>query len=326
MDTTGAESEWKTVASIPLSEPYDVGGFTSVAATKLSMQALIPATDRGTRLGEHTETRPKGLVAVAGRPLLAYVFETVVDAGTDELIVVIGYGGAQIIDHFADSFAGVPITYVRQRERLGLGDAVRQAEPHIDGLFLLLNGDNVFAGSVAPAVATADEEGIDGVLTVESVSRAEATTTGVLKLDDSRVTDLVEKPDDPPSTLVTTSCYVLPTDIFHACALVQLSAEGEYQLSEAVGLLIQAGYEIETIDDLPAAGRALGQEFIEHGDRLSQIEGHLEVLEQSTDCSTKAKKIATVLTFASNKRGDKASHSHAGGDPRVYGGIATVRV
>lgn len=94
------------------------------------MKALIPAADRGTRLGERTETRPKGLVEVTGRPLLAHVFETAVDAGADELVVVIGYEGAQIIDRFDDPFAGVPITYVHQREQLGLGHAVLQAAPH----------------------------------------------------------------------------------------------------------------------------------------------------------------------------------------------------
>ncbi|OYR55811.1 sugar phosphate nucleotidyltransferase [Halorubrum halodurans] len=210
------------------------------------MHALIPAAGRGTRLGECTETQPKGLVEVAGQPLLAHVFETAIDAGADELVVVIGYEGAQIVDHFGDAFAGVPITYVHQRERLGLGHAVLQAEPHIDGSFLLLNGD-VFAGSVGPAVSAATKEGVDGVLAVEDVSTAEASTTGVLELDGDRVTGLVEKPDDPPSTLVTTGCYVLPADVFHACALVQPSAEGEYQLSEAVGLLVRAGYDIETV-------------------------------------------------------------------------------
>ncbi|WP_311173090.1 sugar phosphate nucleotidyltransferase [Halobellus ordinarius] len=211
------------------------------------MQALIPAAGRGTRLGERTKTRPKGLIEVAGRSLLAHVFETAVDAGADGLVVVIGYEGAQIVDRFGDSFAGAPITYVHQREQLGLGHAVLQAEPHVDGLFLLLNGDNVFAGSVAPAVAAAEKAGIDGVLAVEEVSKAEAKTTGVLEHDRDRVTGLVEKPDDPPSTLVTTGCYVLPADIFHACALVQPSAEGEYQLSDAVGLLVRAGYDIETV-------------------------------------------------------------------------------
>ena len=210
------------------------------------MDAVIPAAGRGSRLGELTADRPKGLVDVAGRPLLAHVFETAVDAGADALVVIVGYEAAQIVDRFGDAFAGVPITYVHQRERLGLGHAVVQAEPHIDGTFLLVNGDNVFAGSVAPAVEAV--EGADAVLAVEEVSSAVATTTGVIETDEAgRVTGIVEKPDDPPSTLVTTGCYVLPEDVFHACALLRPSAEGEYQLSEAVGLLVRAGYEVTTI-------------------------------------------------------------------------------
>ncbi|WP_128905727.1 sugar phosphate nucleotidyltransferase [Halorubrum amylolyticum] len=143
------------------------------------MDAVIPAAGRGSRLGELTADRPKGLVDVAGRPLLAHVFETAVDAGADALVVIVGYEAAQIVDRFGDTFEGVPITYVHQRERLGLGHAVVQAEPS--------------------------------------------------------------------STLVTTGCYVLPEDIFHACALVRPSAEGEYQLSEAVGLLVRAGYDVATV-------------------------------------------------------------------------------
>jgi glucose-1-phosphate thymidylyltransferase len=50
-----------------------------------------------------------------------------------------------------------------------------------------------------------------------------------------------------PPTLVTTGCYVLPPAIFRACRLLQPTAEGEYQLSEAVGLLLDAGYTFETI-------------------------------------------------------------------------------
>jgi len=235
------------------------------------MQALVPAAGRGTRLGPLTESRPKGLVAIAGRPLLAHVFETAIEAGADELIVVIGYEGAQIVDRFGDSFADVPITYVHQREQLGLGHAVLQAEPHVDGDFLLVNGDNVFAGSVGPAVERARNDDVDAVLAVEDVSEAVAQTTGVLTMDAGRVTGIVEKPESPPSTTVTTGCYVLPEDVFHACALLQPSAEGEYQLSEAVGLLIQAGYAIETVqlgervnvntpEDIERAAALLGED------------------------------------------------------------------
>ncbi|MDB9249113.1 sugar phosphate nucleotidyltransferase [Halorubrum ezzemoulense] len=210
------------------------------------MDAVIPAAGRGSRLGELTADRPKGLVEVAGRPLLAHAFETVVEAGADKLVVIVGYEAAQIVDRFGDTFEGVPITYVHQRERLGLGHAVFQVEPHVDGTFFLLNGDNVFAGSVEPAVEAVGEA--DAVLGVEAVSPEVAATTGVIETDEAgHVTGLVEKPDDPPSTLVTTGCYVLPEDVFHACALLRPSAEGEYQLSEAVGLLVRAGYEVATV-------------------------------------------------------------------------------
>lgn len=210
------------------------------------MDAVIPAAGRGTRLGELTDEQPKGLVDVAGRPLLAHVFETAVEAGADELVVIIGYEAARIVERFGDSFEGVPITYVHQREQLGLGHAVLRAEPHVDGDFLLVNGDNVFATSVRPAVEAADDA--DAVLAVEEVSPAVAKTTGVIQTDGSgNVTGIVEKPADPPSTLVTTGCYVLPEDIFTACALLRPSAEGEYQLSEAVGLLVHAGYDVATV-------------------------------------------------------------------------------
>ena len=129
------------------------------------MDMVIPAAGRGSRLGKLTDDRPKGLVDVAGRPLLAHVFETAVDAGADQLVVVVGYEAGQIVDRFGDVFAGVPITYVHQRERLGLGHAVLQAEPHVDGTFLLVNGDNVFAGSVAPALTAVEEA--DAALAVE---------------------------------------------------------------------------------------------------------------------------------------------------------------
>jgi glucose-1-phosphate thymidylyltransferase len=210
------------------------------------MDAVIPAAGRGSRLGELTEDRPKGLVDVAGRPLLAHAFETAVEAGADELVVIVGYEAAQVVDRFGDAFADVPITYVHQRERLGLGHAVLQAEPHVDGTFLLVNGDNVFSGSVAPAIAAVAEA--DAALAVEDVSPKIAPTTGVIETDErGRMIGLVEKPEEPSSTLVTTGCYVLPEDVFHACALLRPSAEGEYQLSEAVGLLVRAGYEVVAV-------------------------------------------------------------------------------
>jgi dTDP-glucose pyrophosphorylase len=127
--------------------------------------------------------------------------------------VIVGYEAAQIVDRFGDAFAGVPITYVHQREQLGLGHAVLQTNRHVDGTFLPVNGDNVFSGSVAPAVAAVGEA--DAVLVVEEV----AATTGVIEMhEQGHVTGLVEKPIELSSTLVTTGCYVLLDNVFHVCA------------------------------------------------------------------------------------------------------------
>ncbi|TYL39310.1 UTP--glucose-1-phosphate uridylyltransferase [Natronococcus pandeyae] len=233
------------------------------------MQGVVPAAGEGTRLRPLTDEQPKGLVTVDEQPLLTHVFETLLEAGVDELVVVVGYRKAQIVDHYGDAYRGVPITYVHQREQLGLGHAISLVEPHVDGPFVVLNGDNVFGGSIAPAVERFETTEADLVLLCEEVDRETARATGVVDVDDGAVTEIVEKPAEPPSRLVTTGCYVLPTEIFHALELAAPSERGEYELSEAVGLLAAAGMDVQpvripgprvnvnTTDDIERASRLL---------------------------------------------------------------------
>ena len=61
------------------------------------------------------------------------------------------------------------------------------------------------------------------------------------------ITDVVEKPEDPPSNLVMTGFYTFSPAIFHACHLVQPSNRDEYEISDAVDLLIQSGRTIDAI-------------------------------------------------------------------------------
>lgn len=212
------------------------------------MQAVIPAAGEGTRLRPLTEDRPKVLVEVAGEPLLTHCFEQLLDVGVEEFVVVVGYRMEDVLDRYGDEFRGVPITYVHQRDRLGLAHAVGRAESAIEDDFVLSNGDNVFRANLEEAVERQRRPGVDAALLVEEVPAERARTTGVVETDGSgRVTGLVEKPDDPPSTLVTTGCYVLPTEIFHACELLQPSGRGEYELPEAIDLLAAAGATVETV-------------------------------------------------------------------------------
>ncbi|WP_293033641.1 sugar phosphate nucleotidyltransferase [Natronococcus sp.] len=211
------------------------------------MKGVVPAAGEGTRLRPLTDEKPKGLVEVDGRPILTHVFETLLEAGVDELLVVVGYRKEAIVDRYGDAYAGVPISYLHQREQRGLGHAVSLAEPHVDGPFVVLNGDNVFRGGIEPALERAESTDTEGALLLEEVEPETAQETGVVDVEDDRVRGIVEKPDDPPSRLVTTGCYVLPSEIFHALALAQPSDRGEYELSEAVGLLARAGRRVDAV-------------------------------------------------------------------------------
>ena len=92
----------------------------------------------------------------------------------------------------------------------------------------------------------------DAAFLVEEVLTEEASRYGVCVTNDyGEITGVVEKSDDPTSNLVTTGFYTFSSAIFPACKLVQPSNRGEYEISEAIDLLIQSG---RTIDAIPLDG------------------------------------------------------------------------
>lgn len=211
------------------------------------MQVVIPAAGEGTRLRPLTADRPKALVDVGGRPILAHCFEQVPRARIEEFVVVVGYEGESIVERFGASFEGTPITYVRQPERRGLAHALLQAEDAVAGAFLLLNGDNVFGADLGRVVSRFLEGDADAVALVEEVSEAAASRTGVVETSGDEVTGMVEKPAAPPSRLVSAGCYVFSPVVFDACREVEPGAEGEYQLSDAVDLLCSWGRRVVAV-------------------------------------------------------------------------------
>jgi len=232
------------------------------------MQAVVLAAGKGTRLRPLTDDKPKVLVEVNGTPLLEDVFDNLIDAGATELVVVVGYKAEQIIDRYGDEYRDVPITYAHQREQLGLAHAILQAEPHVDGDFMLMLGDNVFRGNLGDVTSRQREDRADAAFLVEEVPYEEASRYGVLDTNEyGEVVEVVEKPDDPPSNLVMTGFYTFTPAIFHACHLVQPSDRGEYELPDAIDLLIQSG---RTIDAVQLDGWRIDVGYPEDRDRAEE--------------------------------------------------------
>ncbi|MEZ3115647.1 UTP--glucose-1-phosphate uridylyltransferase AglF [Halobaculum sp. MBLA0147] len=212
------------------------------------MQAVVLAAGEGTRLRPLTEDKPKALVEVDGKPILSHCFDQLAELGADEFVVVVGYLKQRIIDHYDDEYDGVPITYTHQREQNGLAHALLTAEEHVDDDFLLMLGDNVFQANLGDVVRRQREQRPDAAFLVEEVPYEEASRYGVCDTNEyGEITNVVEKPSDPPSNLVMTGFYAFSPAIFHACHLVQPSDRGEYELSDAVDLLIESGRTIDAI-------------------------------------------------------------------------------
>ncbi|MGQ3330776.1 UTP--glucose-1-phosphate uridylyltransferase AglF [Halorubrum sp. FL23] len=212
------------------------------------MQAVVLAAGQGTRLRPLTEDKPKGMVEVAGKPILTHCFEQLIELGADELHVVVGYKKQVIIEHYDDEFEGVPITYSHQREQLGLAHALLTVEEQIDDDFMLMLGDNIFRANLEDVVNRQAETRADAAFLVEEVPYEEASRYGVCDTNQyGEIVEVVEKPEDPPSNLVMTGFYTFTPEIFHACHLVQPSNRGEYEISDAVDLLLASGRTIDAI-------------------------------------------------------------------------------
>jgi len=216
------------------------------------MKSVILAAGEGTRLRPLTEDKPKGMVEVDGQPILTHCLEQLAELGTDEFILVVGYMKEEIIDHYGDAFEGIPITYTHQRDQKGLAHALLTVEEHVDDDFMLMLGDNIFSANLRDVIRRQQEDRADAAFLVEEVPWENADRYGVCETNPyGEITDVVEKPDDPSSNLVMTGFYTFSPAIFPACRLVQPSNRGEYEISEAIDLLIRSG---RTIDAIPIDG------------------------------------------------------------------------
>lgn len=109
------------------------------------MHAVIMAAGRGSRMKELTETTPKSMLKVNGKPLLEYKLD-VLPKEVTEVVIVVNYLAEVIKNHFGDSYRGRAIHYVEQESpTAGTADAVWKARPHLTGKFFAMNGDNIYA-------------------------------------------------------------------------------------------------------------------------------------------------------------------------------------
>jgi bifunctional UDP-N-acetylglucosamine pyrophosphorylase/glucosamine-1-phosphate N-acetyltransferase len=203
------------------------------------MQFVVLAAGRGRRLSPLTDVVPKPMLPVGQKPLLGHVADAALEAGAGELLFVVPSDDDSAQTHFGDRYRGVPITYVVQHEANGTAGAVSCAAEHLEGPFVVLNGDNLYDGAaLAEVTRRAPAIGVHRV--------SDPREYGVVSRNGDTVTGLVEKPAYPPTNLANVGAYALPSlepDAFD----VSTSDRGEREFTDVVSAVIDE-YDVTPVE------------------------------------------------------------------------------
>ncbi|NNJ10061.1 NTP transferase domain-containing protein [Chloroflexales bacterium ZM16-3] len=210
------------------------------------MKVMILTAGLGTRLRPHTYSKPKPLVSVAGKPVLAHIIDDLLDLQIDELICVTGYLGDQIERYVRERYT-MPMRFLVQQEMRGQADAIYLAKD-AEGPMLVVFGDGL-VGIDKDRLNAHPDEGVIYCQEVEDPSRF-----GVAVVKDDQITRLVEKPSTPVSNLAVVGFYYVPEarrlmDAITHMMEHNIQTKGEYYLADALQIMIERGevFRAETV-------------------------------------------------------------------------------
>jgi NDP-sugar pyrophosphorylase family protein len=174
------------------------------------MKAVILAAGRGSRMRPLTDKIPKPLVKISGRSFLEHIVESLIDF-VDEIIVVVGYRGDQIIDFLNKKYYGMSFKFERQETLNGTGPALLLAKKYFSDheRFFIVYGDELLT-----------KQDVEHCLVHEFSWLCRhfdyPQNSAVITLDKAgRISSITEKPKMPTSNLVAGGLILASSDIFN---------------------------------------------------------------------------------------------------------------
>ncbi len=237
-------------------------------------KAVLPAAGLGTRFLPATKAQPKEMLPLVDKPLIQYVVEEAVRSRIQNVTIVTGRGKNAIEDHFDISYElesvlaergrdkeldeirrisnMLDVSYVRQKEALGLGHAIKMARSVVGNEpFAVMLGDDIIDAEVPclKQMMSLFEKLQSSILATCAVSESEIPHCGIIRgypLDGYdgrvfRIEDVVEKPsrDEAPSNMAIIGRYILTPEIFEAIDNTSAGSGGDIQITDAIRLLLE---------------------------------------------------------------------------------------
>ncbi|MEM3023917.1 MAG: sugar phosphate nucleotidyltransferase [Candidatus Parvarchaeum sp.] len=204
------------------------------------INGIILAGGTGSRLYPLTKVTNKHLLPVYNKPMVFYPLETLKSLGIKDICIVSGG------DHIADfirllgsgSEFGVTLTYKVQDGPKGIAHALLQAEKFVknDEKVAVILGDNIFEKVEAQPEALSDNNAYIYIKEVEDPERF-----GVVKFNENEISEIIEKPKEPPSKFAVTGLYIYPSDVFDFIKTLKPSQRGELEITDVNNWYLKQG-------------------------------------------------------------------------------------
>jgi glucose-1-phosphate thymidylyltransferase len=269
---------------------------------------ILPVAGLGTRLRPQTWSKPKPLVALAGKPMLSHVIDRVMPLEPTRMIFITGFLGDQI-ESWARANCPVPVEFVVQPEMRGQTDAIIRTR-HLDPRqALILFPDMLFEADFTGL------RNVDADVVMFTKEVEDPSALGVAVVENGWITKLVEKPKEMISRLAVIGIYYFQhmPDLY--AAIEEQMARGirlknEYFIADAIQLMIDAGKRVVpapvslwedcgNVESLLNTNRIL----LERGGTGTRIAGDSVVIEPSVIDSTATLERSVVGPFASVSAG-----------------------
>jgi UTP--glucose-1-phosphate uridylyltransferase len=336
--------------------------------TQRVRKAVFPAAGLGTRFLPATKALPKEMLPLVDKPVIQYVIEEAVDSGIESIIIVTGRGKSAIEDHFDIAFELesllerrgkhdilaevrtisdlINVSYVRQKEPLGLGHAILVARDLVgnEPFAVFLSDDVIHAQvPVMKQMIEVHAKTRSSVIGVERVARERSRDYGMVAVDAAdlataraasgagdgrgrtyKITDLVEKPppEEAPSDLAIIGRYILTPEIFPHLEKTAAGRGGEIQLTDGLRSLLKTqpitayafeGIRYDTGDKLGFL-KATVEFALRRPDLGAEFRAYLEKLALDGDAvrPAAAKPVAAARAAASGRRTVSGRRRRAG--------------
>jgi len=207
------------------------------------MKGVILAGGLGTRLRPLTLVTNKHLLPIYDRPMIYYPIECLIKAGIREILIVTGGEHAgdflKVLGN-GKSLGIRELHYTYQEGEGGIADAMQLAEDFAEGdKICVVLGDNIIENNIRQAVGEFFTQTSGARIMLKEVN--DPKRFGVARVEDGRISEILEKPENPPSSYAVTGIYMYDNDVFDITRTLKPSSRGELEITDVNNEYIRRG-------------------------------------------------------------------------------------